>query len=346
MTDILSLRLPDGRTAIDALMAPLEKAGTAPVVVDVGARNGMFLLPASYAAKTELVGFEANAVEHRKLVEGNTDATRLGFKGNKFARETYHNCAIWDADETRTFYVTAGAGACTMMGETTESVTRRFFQDYGAADPRTGKSFHELHGKVVRTEAVECRRLDSLLDPTATVDYLKLDIEGGELRALKGAGALLDARRVLFVYTEFVAMPYYAEHPVLGDQHAFLRDKGFRLIALELGHSGYMRAPSPIPADNDRRLMHAGDAVFVLDPDSVDMTALDRHRLGLIAFATGFHSFGVALMREAGLCDETALRALEAALTQVSRLRRLRKFWQDVPRRADALLTRLGLRGG
>ncbi|MCM0018615.1 MAG: FkbM family methyltransferase [Tagaea sp.] len=345
MKPCLGLRLPDGRRAIDALMAPLERAGVTPRVVDVGARNGMFLLPQEYAAHAELVGFEANASEYAKLIHGTTDTARGGFRAARFAREVYHDCAVWDADEERPFYVTAGPGACTMMGAAVENVTTRVFQDYGPNDARTGKSFHALHSRVTREENVKCRRLDSILDRSTTVDCLKLDVEGAELRAMRGAQALFDARRILFVYTEFVSFPYYAEHPVLGDQHAFLRDKGLRLIALEIGHSGYMRAPSRVPADNDRRLLHAGDAVFVLDPDAAGMDALSRHRLGLIAIATGFNSFGLQLMREAGLVDGACVDAIETALVRVGTLRRLRKAWQDVPLRVDGLLTRLGLRG-
>lgn len=345
MSTTLSLRLSDGRTAIEALVEPALRAGERPCVVDVGARNGMFLLPEAYARVAELVGFEANDVEYRKLIDGTTDAARAGNVAARFAASTYHGCAVWDCDEERPFYVTAGPGACTMMGATQERFTTRLFQDYGPDSPKTGRSFHELHGRVVRVETVKCRRLDSVLDPARTVDCLKLDVEGAELRVLHGAQNLLAARKVLFVYSEFVAAPYYAEHPVLGDQHAFLRDNGFRLIALELGHSGYTRSPTPIPADNDRRLLHAGDAIFALDPDANDLDVLARHRLGLIALATGFASFGLSLMREAALCDPRVCDQVERALVPIGRMRRLRKLWNDVPYRADALLTRLGLRG-
>jgi hypothetical protein len=65
-----------GRTVGDIIFAPLDKAGTDLLVVDAGARNGMYLLPESYTRRATLVGFEPNPVEYRKLVESSTDAEK------------------------------------------------------------------------------------------------------------------------------------------------------------------------------------------------------------------------------------------------------------------------------
>ena len=346
LSSALSLKLPSGRSAIDAFVEPIKRTGALLRVVDVGARNGMMKLPQSYARHAELIGFEPNEVEHRKLVEGTTDAAKGGFVSARYAKETYLDCALWDAEEERNFYVTAGAGASTMMGATRPSVTEHLFQDFGPGDPRTGHSFYAGNGRVVRTVPVKCKRLDAVVPANETVDFLKLDVEGAELRVLRGAESMLSAGRILFVYSEFVAFPFYDEHPVLGDQHAYLRDQGYRMIALELGHQGYTRTPPTIPASNDRRLLHAGDVCFVLDPDRASLSALDRHRLGVVSLAMGFNSFGISLLRDADLCDRADIDAFERALSHIGTLRRLKEYWNAVPGLVDTVLHRVGMRDG
>ena len=67
------------------------------------------------------------------------------------------------------------------------------------------------------------------------------------------------------IYTEFVALPYYPVHDVLGAQHLFLNERGYRLIDIELRHPTYRRGGHAIPETADRRMLHAGDAFFMLD---------------------------------------------------------------------------------
>ncbi|MGQ0663095.1 MAG: FkbM family methyltransferase [Pseudomonadota bacterium] len=331
MLNSLDYRTATGRTVGDIVFAPLEEAKIAPTVVDVGARNGMFFLPASYTRRADLIGFEPNPEEYRKLVAGDTDAMKAGMRMPAFRSLRYFDCAAWDREEERPFYVTAGPGACTMMGETQPEIGVRIFQTYPRKDRRSGKSFLEVHGKVNRTLPMRCRRLDRVLDPEATVDFLKIDTEGAELRVLKGAEGLLERGRILFVYTEFVAVPYYREHPLLGDQHVYLRDHGMRLIDLELGHQAYTRAPTRLSAMADRRLIHAGDAIFVIDPERTDLSAETRQRLAAIALVYGFNSFAIGLMEEARLTPEADIRAIEGALSRPPIERWLNRTWQKVP---------------
>src|SRR5262249_38169909 len=125
-----SLDYPAGRgqTVLDVLMAALAPRGVDLLrVVDIGARNGMFLLPPSFAAHAELIGFEPTPVEHAKLVSGKTDAAAAGELWPNFKRQRYFQSAAWNADGTGTFYITAGAGACTMMGEVVAPVAGRIF---------------------------------------------------------------------------------------------------------------------------------------------------------------------------------------------------------------------------
>ena len=177
-----------------------------------------------------------------------------------------------------------------------------------------------------------------------TIDLLKIDVEGAEMRVMRGAEKLFDAHNVLFVYTEFVAQPYYAEHPVLGDQHSFLRDKGVRLLDIELGHAYYRREHDSIPLIGDRLLLNAGDACFALDPDRNAMSREKRQRLAAVSFAFGFNSFAVSLLREAKFNTPDEIALIEKALAQVPLLRRLKMAWNEFPGKAKKMLRGVGVR--
>ena len=333
-----------GRSIGDIVMAPLVAMGVSPTVVDIGARNGMFLLPANYNKFSTLVGFEANPAEYEKLVNGTTDAGKAGLIWPSFKSAEYHNYAAWDCETDRDFYVTVGTGACTMMGETLPEVAGRMYLGYPDSDPRSRKSFREVHGEVKKVIPMHTKRLDDMLGADRVVDLLKIDVEGAELRVMKGAEKIFDNQNVLFVYTEFVALAYYADHPVLGDQHAFLRDKGLRLLDIELGHAYYRRENGAIPMMGDRPMLHAGDACFAIDPDLHGLSAEKRQRLAAISFAFGFNSFAISLLREAKLNTPDDIALIEKTLAQVPLLRRLKTSWNEFPQTAKKMLRGIGVR--
>ena len=49
------------------------------------------------------------------------------------------------------------------------------------------------------------------------IDVLKLDIQGGELRALRGAANMLRGEAISLIYLEAFLLPFYKEQPLLGD---------------------------------------------------------------------------------------------------------------------------------
>jgi hypothetical protein len=53
-----------GGTIGDIVCAPLDRAGLELAVIDLGARNGMYHVPASYARRSKLIGFEPNPKEY------------------------------------------------------------------------------------------------------------------------------------------------------------------------------------------------------------------------------------------------------------------------------------------
>ncbi len=69
-------------------------------------------------------------------------------------------------------------------------------------------------------------RLDAVLPKDAKFDYVALDIQGSELKALEGLGRLLD--QVKWIYTEVSRERLYENAPLLRDMDDFLFQKGFK----------------------------------------------------------------------------------------------------------------------
>lgn len=326
-----------GRTVGDIVLGPVDKAGADLLVVDAGARNGMYLLPASYTKRATLVGFEPNPVEYKKLVDNSTDSEKYfaqqGITPPKFKGNRFHDCALWDSDGEQTLYITRGPGACTLMGPAKPLMKDTYYL-YREGHPGRAKSFYDLHAEVLSTEPIACRALDNLIPDDETVDFLKIDVEGAELRCLRGADKLLQSGRVLFIQSEFQMVSYYGEHPLLGDQQRYLADRGYRLIDLVLDHPRYRRGATDVPDASDRGMLMAGDAVFVRDPDVVAMTPLELHRLAAVALVFRFSAFALSLLRDAKLLSDEEMAAVVEAIRETpikSWKGRLLERWAQLP---------------
>ncbi len=89
---------------------------------------------------------------------------------------------------------------------------------------------HRIHGAkmdVRRMVEVKQVRLDDVIAP-GELDILKLDLQGYELEALRGAERLLPGIRVIATEVEFVSL--YHGQPLFRDLDSFLETKGFRLF--------------------------------------------------------------------------------------------------------------------
>lgn len=324
-------------TVGDLVLAPLIESGCELTVVDVGARNGMSELPASYARHAAYIGFEPNREEHQKLVEHRTDAARAGIKAPRFHTETYHPTALWSSTGTRDLYLTEVTGACTMMGPPIAEVAQ-------PVQIRTGETLKALPSGILGTEPVECETLDALIPADTTVDYLKVDVEGGEIEVFNGAERLLQRQGALFIKSEFFQLRLYRDQPLFGHQQALLDEAGYRLIDFDMQHPRYVRGETKIPAGADRSMFLAGDAFFAIDPDLNDMSAQARQRLAAISLLFGFNSFAVGLLREAELLQPAEIDAVETALCYVPPLIRAKRAWAELPYAAARTMSRLGLK--
>lgn len=89
-----------------------------------------------------------------------------------------------------------------------------------------------LHGRQVDAPEpleVPTVRLDDVLGGRA-IDLIKLDLQGGELSALRGGAAVLAQTRAVLAEVEFI--PLYEGQPLFADLDAHLRSAGFRLFNL------------------------------------------------------------------------------------------------------------------
>ena len=87
---------------------------------------------------------------------------------------------------------------------------------------------------VVGTESIDVCTIDHWCDETGIepgrVDVLKLDVQGAELKALRGARKVLKTAKAVYAEVSFV--PIYKDTPLLEDIDAFMRDSGFVRRAL------------------------------------------------------------------------------------------------------------------
>jgi len=148
-------------------------------------------------------------------------------------------------------------------------------------DPRYLALFNDfdLLGEVTSTAQVETRRLDDISEISA-LDFLKIDIQGGELAVFEsGKDKLSDA---VFVQTEVSFMPLYQGQPLYWEIDRELRAQGF------VPHSfaavkNWPITPYADPANYRQGINQLLEADAVYVKDFVDTDTLTDEQLKQIA---------------------------------------------------------------
>lgn len=88
--------------------------------------------------------------------------------------------------------------------------------------------------ETVEQIAVECTTIDQFCknNMISMIDILKLDIQGMEFRALKGAEKMLSKQAVGLIYTEIILAPTYDGQYVINDYLNFLNSFGYTLFGI------------------------------------------------------------------------------------------------------------------
>lgn len=139
------------------------------------------------------------------------------------------NLAIGERVETRELFVN--------YHDATNSLLRR---------PTTGKKYYDKEAVLKETINVPVTSLDSYMHERgiSRCDLLKMDIQGSELSALRGAAGMLHDRPPPIIYIEVNFMPHYEQQPLLPDLWSFLACFDytlFNLYELQTAQDGQVR---------------------------------------------------------------------------------------------------------
>lgn len=194
-----------------------------------------------FVPQLNIYGFEP---DEEACVELNTAARTKG-PGWK---EQHFPQALWDCNGKKTLYVTKSAGASSMFRPSPNFVDR-----YWAGD-----TFD-----VVKTAEVEVTTLDEFWAARCEpIDYLQIDVQGGELAVLRGAQATLCG--VLFVIVEVAFLEMYEGQALQGEVDVFLREQGFTLASLQ-NLSAYSRRTVPLRGEKRFGIPGWANAFYVRD---------------------------------------------------------------------------------
>jgi FkbM family methyltransferase len=145
--------------------------------------------------------------------------------------------------------------------------------------------FHYLGSlaKVIATHNVMTHRLDDIAE-LQQIDFLKIDIQGAELSAMRGAERLLAS--CLAIQTEVEFLPLYKSQPLYGDVDRYLTGRGF-LFHTFRDIAG--RCFEPLMVQNEPRATLNqflwADAIFVRDFRTITALSTDQ----LMKFAVLLH---------------------------------------------------------
>ena len=189
-------------------------------VVDIGANRGQFALVARRCQpQARIISFEPLPAAAEKF--------RAVFAGDDLV--TFYEAAIGPAPGDATLHISGRDDSSSLLPITSTQVA--LF--HGTAEVATA---------IVRVAPLREFVSAEDIQPPA---FLKLDVQGYELEALRGCEDLLD--RFAYVYVECSFVELYAGQALADEVIAWLRDRGFRLRGVH--NTEYDRGGRAIQAD-------------------------------------------------------------------------------------------------
>ena len=212
---------------------------------DIGAAGGIEPRWKAFTPHLNYVGFEPDERSSKDLL-------------NKTSSQCHsYNIlqhAVWDSKTELELNLCASPGASSVYSPNIEFL----------------KNFPQVERfDVVGTETVSVVPMDGL--DLTNPDFIKLDIQGGELNALEGADKLLNDVLGLEIEVEFVEL--YTNQPLFGNVCEFLSKKGFEFIDFvnlcRWERAGFTAVGQCV----------FGDALFLRPPEKIDYTDISVDKL-------------------------------------------------------------------
>jgi FkbM family methyltransferase len=151
---------------------------------------------------------------------------------------------------------------------------------------------HPRWAEVRSTQEVATVRLDDVAE-VAAMDYLKIDIQGGELMVFDHARAKL--ANCLVVHTEAMFVPMYEGQPLFAEQELALRAHGLMVHTFkEL--TGHVLKPFKVNGEDLAPLSQVfwSDVIFVKDLTRLDDLAPDQLLKSAVILHEAYRSIDVA----------------------------------------------------
>ena len=202
----------------------------------------------------------------------------IGFEPNQEACE-----ALNKKEEENSLYLPyfIGDGASATFYETNWAPTSSLYPP----NTKLLEKFHNLNEltTLIKKYQVQTHRLDEI-PKIDRADFIKMDIQGSELKVLENGVNVLNTAVLVQVEVEFVEM--YKGQPLFSDVDSFLRSQGFQFHCFYGGGVG--RPFKPLVKDNDpneafNQTLWA-DAYYV--KDWMNLKALSREQLISYAILT------------------------------------------------------------
>lgn len=276
--------------------------------VDAGARNGTFEL-SDLAPLVDVLGFEPNPEEYRKLVSGDTDLARAtGHRSPEYHSISYSDAGLHDREGEADLFVTRGPGACSVLSPNQEAVAR--FQSMLDGVAPFAPTFD-----VMRKEKVRVASLAHVAGEKgiAHIDYLKLDTQGNEFEILQGAADLLQSGKVAVIKTEVEFMPLYRGQKLFSDIDLYLRSFGFDLLDIVFTREHRLTSHRVSPP-GDKGTLFYGDAVYAYACERwKDPRAALRQ--AFVLGSLGYKSLALRVAEQAAGLGPAEIEALAGALS-------------------------------
>ena len=151
---------------------------------------------------------------------------------------------------------------------------------------------YPVWGTVEQIERVDTKRLDDL-EEIGDVDWLKIDIQGGELTVFKNAKNKLS--NTLVIQTEVNFIRLYENQPLFAEVDQWMREQGFMLHAL-LEQRKRLFAPLVInrQVHNGINQLTTADAVYIRDINQLESISDDEKKKMALILHAAYGSYDLA----------------------------------------------------